>query len=81
MPFYEYDCPGCGKAFEQRLPMAQADEAVCPHCGNHHPKRHLARVNIQGKSSASSGYDVSESASSSCGCGGNCACGRHSSLN
>ena len=52
MPLYEYDCPGCGRLFEERLPMSKADQAVCPHCGNHHPKRRLSRINIKGQSLA-----------------------------
>ena len=79
MPLYEYDCPGCGQVFEKRVPMAEANDTTCPHCGNHHPKRHLPRVNIGGKPSSQS--TRFEDSSSSCGCGGNCACGSHSSFN
>lgn len=79
MPLYEYDCPECSRSFELRLPMAEANTATCPHCGSQHPKRHLARVAI--KTSAASETRGAEHGSSGCGCGGNCACGRHSSLN
>jgi len=50
MPMYEYDCPGCGRLFEKRVPMADADQTLCPHCGNKHPKRRLSRINIKGQS-------------------------------
>ena len=49
MALYEYDCPGCGRLFEKRVPMAEADHTTCPHCGNTHPKRRLSRINIKGQ--------------------------------
>ncbi len=58
MPMYEYDCPGCGRLFEKRVPMSSADHTDCPHCGNTHPKRRLSRINIKGQAQ-SSGAGVS----------------------
>lgn len=55
MPIYEYDCPGCGRLFDKRLPMTEADQAVCPHCGSTHPKRRLSRVAIKGTAKMSGG--------------------------
>ncbi len=79
MPLYEYDCPGCGRLFEKHVPMAEANDTTCPHCGNGHPKRRLPRVNIKGKSQSDNvSFDDS---SSTCGCGGNCACGSQSAFN
>ncbi|MEZ4669229.1 MAG: zinc ribbon domain-containing protein [Anaerolineae bacterium] len=50
MPLYEYDCPGCGRMFDKLVSIAKADSAECPHCGNTHPKRRLARISIKGTS-------------------------------
>jgi putative FmdB family regulatory protein len=55
MALYAYDCPGCGRAFEKRVPMAEADNTTCPHCGNHHPKRQLSRISVKGQSSQNDG--------------------------
>lgn len=52
MPLYEYDCPGCGRSFEKRAAMAEADKAVCPHCGGKYPQRRLSRINIKGTNGA-----------------------------
>jgi len=46
MPFYEYDCPHCEQSFEKRVRMDEADQVRCPHCGDQHPKRRLARVSL-----------------------------------
>ena len=79
MPLYEYDCPGCGQLFEKHVPMAEANDTTCPHCGNSHPKRRLPRVNIKGKAQSDNAHF--DDSSSSCGCGGSCACASHSALN
>ena len=50
MPIYEYDCPACGRLFERRVPMSDADHTTCPHCGGKHPKRRLSRINVKGQS-------------------------------
>ncbi|MBL8130277.1 MAG: zinc ribbon domain-containing protein [Anaerolineae bacterium] len=50
MPLYEYDCPGCGRDFEKRMPMSQADQAVCPNCGSEYPARRLSRISVKGQS-------------------------------
>ncbi len=55
MALYAYDCPGCGRTFEKRVPMAEADKTTCPHCGNHHPKRLLSRISVAGQSGRSEG--------------------------
>ncbi len=47
MPVYEYDCPGCGQPFEKRVPMGEADQVECPHCGHAHPKRRLSRISLK----------------------------------
>lgn len=49
MPMYEYDCPGCGRLYEKRVPMTEADHTPCPHCGNTHTKRRLSRINVKGQ--------------------------------
>ncbi|MBK8026936.1 MAG: zinc ribbon domain-containing protein [Chloroflexi bacterium] len=53
MPLYEYDCPGCGQAFEKRMPMSQADSATCPKCGNEYSQRRLSRISVKGQSTSS----------------------------
>lgn len=55
MALYAYDCPGCGRTFEKRVPMAEADQVTCPHCGNTHPKRQLSRISIKGQAGRSDG--------------------------
>jgi len=57
MPLYEYDCPGCGRPFEKRVSMANADNTTCPNCGNSHPKRRISRISVGG-SSSSGGYSA-----------------------
>mgnify|MGYP000858218044 CR=1 FL=1 len=59
MALYEYDCPGCGRLFEKRMPMAEADRATCPHCGNSHPKRRLSRINLKGQAASGGSSTVS----------------------
>jgi putative FmdB family regulatory protein len=54
MPFYEYDCPGCGQPFEKRVRMDEADLVSCPKCGNKHPKRRLSRISLKANSSSNS---------------------------
>ncbi|MBK8034005.1 MAG: zinc ribbon domain-containing protein [Anaerolineae bacterium] len=54
MPIYEYDCPGCGRTFEKRVPMSQADAVECPNCGSKYPQRKLSRIAIKGHVSVSS---------------------------
>lgn len=54
MPVYEYDCPGCGQAFEKRVSMSEADRVPCPQCGNHHTRRKLSRIAIKGQASVNS---------------------------
>jgi putative FmdB family regulatory protein len=44
MPFYDYRCQDCDHTFEELLPIARRDEAVCPRCGSHHVKRLVAVV-------------------------------------
>lgn len=56
MPLYEYDCPACGRSFEQRTAMAAADKARCPHCGGTHPQRRLSRINVKGQRTTSTAY-------------------------
>lgn len=51
MALYAYDCPGCGRTFEKRVPMAEADRTTCPHCGSAHPKRQLSRIHVKGATS------------------------------
>jgi putative FmdB family regulatory protein len=47
MPLYEYSCPGCGQSFEKRVPIAEADQTACPHCGGQQTKRQLPRIALQ----------------------------------
>ncbi len=53
MPIYEYDCPGCGRSFEKRVSMSEADRTPCPHCGGKHTSRRLSRINVKGTGSGS----------------------------
>jgi putative FmdB family regulatory protein len=43
MPFYEYECRGCGHRFEELLAYTGREEAekklVCPQCGKRAPRR------------------------------------------
>lgn len=51
MPLYDYDCPSCGREFEKRMPMAEADKAACPHCGSTYTARKLSRIAVKGQTS------------------------------
>ncbi len=43
MPLYEYQCAGCGAAFEQLRRMQDADQNLeCPRCASHEVKRLLS---------------------------------------
>lgn len=73
MPLYEYFCPECERDFEQRMPIAEADQAACPNCGSAQTKRRLARVALQLQSVSSSSFsDVGSVCDSSSCCGGTC---------
>ncbi|HEY1206063.1 MAG: zinc ribbon domain-containing protein [Bryobacteraceae bacterium] len=43
MPLYEYQCAGCGAAFERLRRMQDADQdQECPQCASHEVKRLLS---------------------------------------
>ncbi len=43
MPLYEYQCAGCGAAFERLRRMQDADQdQECPRCASHEVKRLLS---------------------------------------
>ncbi len=43
MPIYEYSCPECGKRFDARRAMKDADAPIaCPACGADKSKRGLS---------------------------------------
>ncbi|EFL51702.1 regulatory protein, FmdB family [Solidesulfovibrio fructosivorans JJ]] len=33
MPLYEYECPACGRVFEELRRAGDESDAACPHCG------------------------------------------------
>lgn len=33
MPLYEYECPACGRVFEELRRAGDESDAVCPQCG------------------------------------------------
>lgn len=76
MPIYEYSCQECGKQFQARRPMKDADAPIdCPVCGAHHTKRNLSLFFASGGSGALKGAGGASScascSSSSCAtCGG-----------
>jgi putative FmdB family regulatory protein len=76
MPLYEYNCPNCEHAFEKRVPMAEADQTACPHCGSLHTKRRLPRIALQLQPVSSVPVSTSGAtcSSGSC-CGGACGVG------
>lgn len=39
MPLYEYECPQCGRRFEEIVPFSRADEVSCESCGYQKPER------------------------------------------
>lgn len=73
MPLYEYVCLGCGESFEKRVPVAEADQAACPHCGNQHTNRRLSRIALQLQNVSSIPVlDSGNTCSNSSCCGGMC---------
>jgi len=32
MPYYDFKCTGCGKEFEENIPMSQTTMPACPDC-------------------------------------------------
>jgi len=82
MPIYEYNCPSCGRRFEEIRRMEDREGAPCPDCGAA-SKMALSRFSAVTGSCRSSGGDCgSESGSccsglarrSSCEGGGSCGC-------
>ncbi len=76
MPIYEYSCPKCGKRFDARRAMKDADAPItCPVCGAENAKRGLSLFYAAGSNGALKGAGGSSSCasctSSSCAsCGG-----------
>ncbi len=76
MPLYEYVCPGCGESFEKRVPIAEADQTSCPHCGSQHTKRRLPRIAVQLQSAGNNPVsDFGSTCSGGSCCGGTCGLG------
>jgi putative FmdB family regulatory protein len=73
MPLYEYHCPDCQQDFEQRVPMAEADQTPCPHCGGQHTQRRLPRIalHLQTPNHVFEAAPDGTCATGSC-CGGSC---------
>ncbi len=71
MPMYEFVCRKCGKDFEQRLSMAEAEtgKPPCPGCGSRAVEQQLSSANI----AMGGGAGSFESGGSSCS-GGGCCC-------
>jgi putative FmdB family regulatory protein len=66
MPIYEYECPGCGKAFDKRVSFSQSDERQeCPHCGNRNAKRQISL--IAAPAGSTKGSSDSFTSAASCG--------------
>jgi putative FmdB family regulatory protein len=76
MPLYEYVCPGCGESFEKRVPVAEADQMPCPHCGTPRTNRQLPRItlNLQNAHTIPVSASGGTCSSGSC-CGGTCGFG------
>lgn len=77
MAIYEYSCQECGKQFQARRSMKDADAPIeCPVCGAHHTKRSLSLFFASGSGSgalkgAGGGSSCASCSSSSCAtCGG-----------
>jgi putative FmdB family regulatory protein len=48
MPFYTFECPGCGKTFDKMLSMANRNvPQLCPHCLSHYADRKLDPPNVK----------------------------------
>lgn len=76
MPLYEYVCYGCETSFERRVPVADADQTTCPHCGSQYTKRLLPRIALQVQSVSSFGVvDTATTCSSDSCCGNMCGVG------
>ncbi len=74
MPIYEYECPKCGKRFEEIV--FGSDVPACPACGSTDTRKLLSCASFHVPGGAPSG--ASSSGGKSCsGCsGGNCSsCG------
>jgi putative FmdB family regulatory protein len=69
---YEYRCSTCEDTFEQRRPMAEADDSVTCPSGHTDVRRLLSVFASTGK--ASMGAPASMPAAPMGGCGGGCAC-------
>lgn len=72
MAIYEYNCQECGKHFQARRAMKDADAPIdCPSCGSEEAKRGLSLF----FASNSSGPIKGASGGSSCGsCSGGASC-------
>ncbi len=55
MPIYEYKCLKCGHQFELiRLFSTEAEEVICPHCGDAHPQKLISAFSCTGNKESTS---------------------------
>lgn len=81
MPVYEYFCRACHTKYDKLRPMADADAPIaCPECGEQTSVRALSlfAAHTDSAHGPADHHAESHQHSGGCGCGGACACGRHS---
>ena len=60
MPIYEFECEGCGAAFEE-LVAASAGVVPCPECGSERTRRLMSAVSPPGRQPRGAGVRSEES--------------------
>lgn len=73
MPYYDFQCAGCGGEFELHLAVERRDDAACPTCGSREVRRAMPQVYAIVRS-AGAGVAAREDGPC-CGEGGGCGCG------
>ncbi len=50
MPNYDFQCPACGRVFEENLLIAERDrkDVACPDCGHEGARRRISAPHIGG---------------------------------
>jgi len=46
MPIYEYECPACGTAFSELMPIDATATPPCPRCGSIATRKRLSRFTL-----------------------------------